>query len=84
MVRCVPFTLITKVSKRIKSKEKKVVELLKDYDCVIEYHPRKANVVVDALSRKSLTKLRTMFTQLNMTRDEGLLAELKIKPTLSH
>ena len=29
------------------------MELLKDYDCTIDYHPGKANVVVDALSRKS-------------------------------
>nr|GFC10040.1 putative reverse transcriptase domain-containing protein [Tanacetum cinerariifolium] len=28
------------------------IELLSDYDCVIRYHLRKANVVVDALSRK--------------------------------
>ncbi|KAA3461072.1 RNA-directed DNA polymerase (Reverse transcriptase) [Gossypium australe] len=28
------------------------IELLKDYVCVIEYHPRKANVMVDALIRK--------------------------------
>jgi hypothetical protein len=27
--------------------------LLKNYDCYILYHPRKANVVADALSRKS-------------------------------
>lgn len=29
------------------------VELLKDYDCVIDYHPRKENVVVDAFSKGS-------------------------------
>ena len=28
------------------------MELLKDYDCSILYHPGKANVVVDALSKK--------------------------------
>ncbi|GJV79641.1 putative reverse transcriptase domain-containing protein [Tanacetum coccineum] len=31
-------------------------ELLSDYDCEIRYHPRKANVVVDTLSRKELIK----------------------------
>jgi hypothetical protein len=29
------------------------LELIKDYDLEVHYHPRKANVIVDALSRKS-------------------------------
>ena len=29
------------------------MELIKDYDLGVHYHPRKANVVADALSRKS-------------------------------
>ncbi|GJR69247.1 putative reverse transcriptase domain-containing protein [Tanacetum coccineum] len=31
-------------------------KLLSDYDCEIRYHPRKANVVADALSRKERSK----------------------------
>nr|GEU42011.1 hypothetical protein [Tanacetum cinerariifolium] len=32
------------------------IELLSDYDCEIRYHPEKANVVADALSRKERIK----------------------------
>jgi dihydrodipicolinate reductase len=28
------------------------VKLIKDYDCVIDYHPGKANIVADALSQQ--------------------------------
>nr|GFD61686.1 DNA/RNA polymerase superfamily protein [Tanacetum cinerariifolium] len=34
-------------------RQRRWLELLKDYDTNIQYHPGKANVVVDALSRKS-------------------------------
>ena len=33
------------------------LELLKDYDCIIDYYPEKANVVADALSRKMISAL---------------------------
>lgn len=33
------------------------LELIKDYDCEILYHPGMANVVVDALSRKERLKM---------------------------
>ncbi len=36
------------------------IEFLKDYDYVIDYHPEKANIVADALSRKSMMALRTL------------------------
>ena len=38
-------------------KQGRWIELLKDYDYIIQYHPRKANAVVDALSRKSVGSL---------------------------
>nr|GFA48363.1 putative reverse transcriptase domain-containing protein [Tanacetum cinerariifolium] len=36
----------------------KWIELLSDYDCEIRYHPGKANVVADALSRKDKELIR--------------------------
>ena len=39
--------------KELNLRQRRWIELLKDYDCTIEYHLGKANVVADALSRKS-------------------------------
>ncbi|GJW15364.1 putative reverse transcriptase domain-containing protein [Tanacetum coccineum] len=38
--------------KELNMRQHRWLELLSDYDCEIRYHPRKANVVTDALSRK--------------------------------
>jgi hypothetical protein len=43
--------------KELNMRQKRWLELIKDYDCEINYHPSKANVVVDALNRKSMVKL---------------------------
>ncbi|GJZ62040.1 putative reverse transcriptase domain-containing protein [Tanacetum coccineum] len=38
--------------KELNMRQRRWLELLADYDCEIRYHPGKANVVVDAISRK--------------------------------
>ena len=72
------------------------LELLKDYDCTIEYHPGKVNVVVDALSRKTrssvahlhvfpisyLVHLRAMNEKLNLQENGVLIATLQVRPIL--
>jgi hypothetical protein len=43
--------------------QRRWLEILKDYDCTINYHPGKANVVADALSRKTIVgSVSTTFT----------------------
>ena len=70
--------------------------MIKDYDCTIEYHPRKANVVADVLSRKSrqsktslnavssllMKELRSSNATLSIGKIEGLIAYFQVRLTL--
>ncbi|GJZ11825.1 putative reverse transcriptase domain-containing protein [Tanacetum coccineum] len=42
--------------KELNMRQRRWLELLSDYDCELHYHPGKANVMADALSRKSRPK----------------------------
>jgi hypothetical protein len=41
-------------------KQRGWLELIKDYDCEINYHPSKANMVAEVLSRKSTVELAAL------------------------
>ena len=58
------------------------MELIKDHDCVIDYHPGKANVVADSLSIKTIQTLRALNAHLSLPNDGTVVAELTARPNL--
>ncbi|GJU02520.1 retrotransposon protein, putative, ty3-gypsy subclass [Tanacetum coccineum] len=81
--------------KELNMRQRRWLELLKDYDANIQYHPGKANVVADALSRKNSGTLACLKIQPEIIKDlelmevefvvcssEGYIASLKIEPNL--
>ena len=63
-------------------RQRRWMELIKDYDCVIDYHSEKANVVADALSRKSIQKLRVLNAHLSLSDDGNVVAKLIARSSL--
>nr|GEU59189.1 retrotransposon protein, putative, Ty3-gypsy subclass [Tanacetum cinerariifolium] len=81
--------------KELNMRQRHWLKLLKDYDANIQYHPGKANVVADALSRKNsgtmaclkiqpeiIKDLELMEVELVVHGSEGYIASLKIEPNL--
>ena len=63
-------------------RQRRWMELIKDYDCVIDYHPGKANVIAFALSRKSVQMLREFNVHLSLSDNGAIVAELIAKSDL--
>ena len=68
--------------RELKLRQCRLMELIKDYDCMIDYHPGKANVVADALSRKSMQTLQALNAHLSLTGDGEIVAKLIARPDL--
>ena len=65
--------------KELNMRQKRWLEFLKDYDFELSYHPGKANVVADTLSRKSLHISSLMVRELDLLeqfRDLSLACEV--------
>ena len=68
--------------KDLNLRQRRWLELFKDYDCIIDYHHGKENVVADALSRKTIPALSLKDYDLRFALDGALLAQLRVIPDL--
>ena len=64
--------------KELNLRQRRWLELFKDYDCIVEYHPGKSNVVEEALSRKIISFLSLKHGTWRIGSDGALLAQLKV------
>ena len=70
--------------KELNLRQRRWLELFKDYDCIIDYQPRKANVVADSLSRRIVFVLSLKHCAWRFASDRALLAQLKVMLYLKH
>jgi hypothetical protein len=74
-------------------RQRRWLELIKDYDLEVHYHPGKANVVADALSQKAQCNCLTIDSKVTSLCDElcklnmevvspGTLDYISVEPTL--
>ena len=63
-------------------RQRRWMELIKDYDCMINHHLGKSNVVADALSKKSMQTLRALNAHLSLSNDGTVVAELIARPEM--
>ena len=70
--------------KDLNLRQRRWLELFKHYDCIIDYHPGKANRVADALSRKMMSALTLKDYAWRFNSDGALLAQLRVMPELKY
>nr|GEU93188.1 putative reverse transcriptase domain-containing protein [Tanacetum cinerariifolium] len=67
--------LMQRGKKELNMHQRRWIKLLSDYECEIKYHPGKANVVADALSRKERLRPRRV-RAMRMTIQSGLKTKI--------
>ena len=60
--------------KELNLRQRRWLELFKYYDCIIDYHLGKANVVEDALSRKTVAAVSLQHSEWRLADGEAILA----------
>ena len=68
--------------KELNLRQRRWLELFKDYDCIIDYHPGKANVVAYALRKRTVAAMSLQYSEWRVAEDETILAQLEAQPVL--